>query len=181
MHFSLTIPFLTSNITSNIVVYGFVRKVYIQLTICNISSIRNIYTEYRDICYRECCITISILSQLLLNAGNTSIISIDISQQLHCLGNNGITIVIDIWEILLICITIQATSIINLNAILILIELYRRIRLIISVHYSIHQQLSNSPSRIVINHLLTQWTYWLGTLLYNCSFNESIEFRQNIE
>ena len=99
-------------------------------------------------------------------------------QNLHCFCQNDVSVIVHVGEILDIGPTIQATMVHDLNAVVILIELYRTIALIVAVTDGVHQQLSGSPIRIVNKWVFARGTHWYRPAIGNSCLNKCIQFEQ---
>ena len=94
-------------------------------------------------------LTVAVFQEIVLNPLDSTTKTIDKSKDTQSLSYDCIPIVIYVRKIVCICLAIKTTMVENLDAVVILIELYRAIRVIRAVANRIHKQLSCSPMWII--------------------------------
>ena len=120
-------------------------------------------------------LTIPIFHKVVLDPLDSTAKSVYEPKNTQSLGYDCIAVVIHIREVIHVCLAIKPSMILDFYTVIVLIELYRAIRVVCSVTYSVHKQLSCSPMRIVNNSLLTEYRHRNGTSICDSSINKSVE------
>ena len=105
--------------------------------------------------------------------------AVDQTKDFHRFGDHDVPVVVHIGEVALVGATIQPAVVHNLDAVVILIELYRSVRRIIPVADGVHQKFSRSPVGIIDNLFFAQCADRYGASVCDSRLDECVKFWQS--
>lgn len=105
--------------------------------------------------------------------------AVDKTKDFHRFGDHDVPVVVHIGEVALVGATIQPAVVHNLDAVVILIELYRSVRRIIPVADGVHQKFSRSPVGIIDNLFFAQCADRYGASVCDSRLDECVKFCLN--